>query len=355
MISVIVPIYNTGSSLAECIDSILDSTYENFELILVNDGSTDNSAELCREYCGRDSRVRLIEQENQGASVARNKGMENCRGEWVVFVDSDDFISPDFLEMVAKGGAADLLIFDYIKTGQVAVDAAGRTEGTQGIPVPLDSPEDRADLIERLLRFRQLIEGGHTDLRTIWAKAYRRSVLERYSIRFSPSVHVSEDILFNAMVFLMVRRCEYIPIPVYLYTVRMGSATHSYVPGLLQSCAAFQRKLKDMLEKHQVFSLLKEAYAAKTLENMAYLLIKGIFNPYSKNTARKNRDLCRQMREDEIYTAALKYNYKIGILPRRILLGFFQLRCYRIVKVISRVCFFLLEQIDKRQAKKSIS
>lgn len=355
MISVVVPVYNTESSLAKCVDSVLDSTYRDFELILVNDGSTDNSLGLCREYCGRDSRVRLINQENQGVSAARNRGIESCLGEWVVFVDSDDFISPDFLGMIAEEKSAELLIFDFAKPGQGTADTVGRAVGVQRISVPLDNAENRADLIERLLRFWQLTKGGHTDLRSPCGKAYRRSVLDRHSIRFTPGVRVGEDSLFNAEFFFAMQSCKYISVPVYWYTMRMGSTSHSFVPGLLESFFIFQRAMRDALSAHGMFPLLEQAYAAKTLENMAYLLIKGIFNPYSKNTARENRELCRQMREDEIYTAALKYNYKIGNLPRRILLGFFQLRCYRIVKVICRMCFFCIEQIDKREEKRSMS
>ncbi len=195
---------------------------------------------------------------------------------------------------------------------------------------------------------------SNSDLRYAFAQGARRSVLDCHAIRFTPGVRVGEDALFNIEFILTASSCKYIPIPAYWHRVRMGSISHSLVPGLMESISLLQREMRDVIAAHGMFPLLERAYAANTLENMAYLLIKGIFNPYSKNTARENRQLCRQMREDEIYTAALKYNYKIGILPRRILLGFFQLRCYWIVKVISRVCFFLIEQIDKRQEKKSI-
>ena len=352
MISVIIPVYNTGPSLARCVDSVLASTYGEFELILVNDGSTDNSPELCREYARRDRRVRLIEQENQGVSVARNRGIDASCGEWIVFVDSDDFISPDFFEMVAQEEPADLLIFDFMKAGQ---DWTGTPEGPERMTVPLRNVEDRAVLIEQLLRVRQLAQHGNTDLRSPCGKAYRRSVLEQHSVRFTPGVRVGEDTLFNAEFFLNMQSCRYIPLPVYLYTVRMGSTSHSFVPGLLQSFSIFQKRLYDLLAAHRLFPRLEKTYAAKTLENMAYILIKGIFNPYSTNTAHRNRELCRQMREDEIYSAALKYNLRIGNLPRRIMLCFFQLRCYWIVKIICRVCFLCIEQLDKREEKRDAS
>lgn len=96
MISVIVPVYNTEKYLKQCIDSILAQTYRGFELVFVNDGSTDNSLQVLESY--RDPRIRIINQENMGLSAARNKGLEVCNGEYVIFIDSDDYVHPLFLE-----------------------------------------------------------------------------------------------------------------------------------------------------------------------------------------------------------------------------------------------------------------
>ncbi len=101
MISVVIPVYNVEQYLGGCLDSVLCSVYQDFELILVNDGSTDGSFQICGEYAARDSRIRLISQENTGVSAARNRGIDACQGEWIVFVDADDFISPNFLNLVA--------------------------------------------------------------------------------------------------------------------------------------------------------------------------------------------------------------------------------------------------------------
>ena len=101
MISVIIPVYNTEKYLGRCINSVLSSTYKNFEILLIDDGSNDRSLEICRNYGNRDCRIRVFTQENQGASAARNRGIEESCGEWIVFVDSDDVISCDFLEIVA--------------------------------------------------------------------------------------------------------------------------------------------------------------------------------------------------------------------------------------------------------------
>ena len=98
-ISVIVPVYNVEKYLRECLDSILVQTFTDFELILVNDGSQDSSGAICDEYAGKDKRITIIHQENQGQAAARNNAIAIAKGEWIHFVDSDDVIHPQMLEI----------------------------------------------------------------------------------------------------------------------------------------------------------------------------------------------------------------------------------------------------------------
>ena len=100
MVSVIIPIYNCEKYLNECISSVLGQTYKDFELILVDDGSTDNSLNICYEFAKKDSRIIVIHQENGGVSSARNKGLKNAKGEFITFVDSDDYVENDWLKML---------------------------------------------------------------------------------------------------------------------------------------------------------------------------------------------------------------------------------------------------------------
>ena len=113
LISVIVPVYNAEKHIRHCIDSILTQTYQNFELILVNDGSKDNSLELCKAYEKQDGRIRVFDRENGGASAARNTGLDNMKGTYVLFVDSDDYISQNCLENLYK--AAKLRDYDIVQ------------------------------------------------------------------------------------------------------------------------------------------------------------------------------------------------------------------------------------------------
>ena len=101
-ISVIIPVYKVEQFLGDCIKSILSQTFSNYEIILVDDGSPDNSGKLCDEFAAGDSRIKVVHKENGGVSSARNKGIEIAEGEWICFVDSDDWVEPDYLEVMFK-------------------------------------------------------------------------------------------------------------------------------------------------------------------------------------------------------------------------------------------------------------
>ncbi len=150
MISVIIPVYNTEQYLHRCIDSVLASAYQEFEILLVNDGSTDHSPDICRQYAEKASRIRLINQKNQGVSAARNRGIDASTGDWIVFLDSDDRISPDFLRMVAQEEyqELDFLLFDFIRSAQ----------GTLSSGHPPETIRYTADTMQQLIR-RILVPG----------------------------------------------------------------------------------------------------------------------------------------------------------------------------------------------------
>lgn len=102
LVSVIVPVYNGGTELNRCIDSILNQTYQKIELILIDDGSTDSSLEICREYAAKDNRIRVLHQKNSGVAVARNRGLKEAKGEYVSFVDASDYVEPDYIEKLYR-------------------------------------------------------------------------------------------------------------------------------------------------------------------------------------------------------------------------------------------------------------
>lgn len=116
-VSVIIPVYNVEKYLRECLDSVINQTLSDIEIICINDGSTDNSLGILKEYAEKDSRIKIITQENQGQGVARNNAIEAAQGEYLVFVDPDDFLDSEALEVINKSfsdSAVDIIQFDYL-------------------------------------------------------------------------------------------------------------------------------------------------------------------------------------------------------------------------------------------------
>lgn len=337
MISIIVPVYNTEKYLKRCIDSIMNSNYKEFELILINDGSKDGSLKICKDYARKNLNVRVIDQEHQGVSVARNRGIKESRGDWIIFVDSDDFIAPDFLETVVQKEYQDedLLIFDYATSSWKGRSSAMYSSSPFTIRY---KEEDNLMIVEKLLRCRQLMKGGHTDLRTPWAKAYRKRLIEEYDLRFPTKLTLGEDQIFHIRYQMKTRYCTYVRRPVYFIETRPDSTTQNFRKRLMEEYLLFQKYLKHTLVEEGCYSILEEAYYDAVLACMKGILVIGIFHPASSRTYLENLLLCWKMHRIPAFRIAMeRYNSKAGEGSRRVLLFFFQKKCFAIVRLICRL------------------
>lgn len=341
MISVIIPVYNTARYLKRCIDSVLRSSYKEFEVLLVDDGSVDGSSSICRKYGKKDSRVKYYRQEHQGVSAARNRGIRESRGEWLVFVDSDDFISGCFLESVAreKYQEQELLVFDYMRFKK----GLGREKAAYRRGCISYKKRDMPYLTECLLNMCQPVKGGNVSLASPCAKAYRRSVIERHLIYFSEDIARGEDRLFNIEYFLHAGSCTYIRMPVYFVEARMDSTMRRFSPDFLENDVRYQKKLRLILKKYHLFHEVENAYYNNVLSNMSDVLVRGIFNPGNPGSYKENVCQCRRMRDNPIYRQAVKHSKNTGNLPRRLLIFFYDRKCYRITELICRVSYFILK------------
>ncbi len=208
-ISVIVPVYNAEKYLDRCVESIVAQTYKNLEIILVDDGSTDNSPAICDAWAKKDSRIRVIYKKNGGVSSARNAGLDACTGDYIGFADADDWMEPDMYEVLignAKRYSADKSSCGYIYYGQQAVCAPAETCRV------LQSSDE--------IRLR-IVSGEHN---AVWCAIYSRSVVG--DIRFDESLKVAEDWLFNYQVCLKMSSEVIVNTPLYHYEDNIESAMH---------------------------------------------------------------------------------------------------------------------------------
>lgn len=328
MISVIIPIYNAEPYLRRCIDSVLKSTYRDFELILVDDGSTDGSLRICQEYS--DCRIKLIVQENQGVSAARNRGLDECAGEWVVFVDADDVVSRDFLALIA-GEEADLILFDFAGTEQELL-SAGRTAEKMRF-----GEEQILPLLKRFLVPSQLRKEGNVNFISPWAKVYKKSIIDRHTLRFSSELFRGEDRLFNLEYQLKIKNYLYIPQPVYFYNIHDDSLSHRPDYQFLENQLKLFEKIQFILKADNLFFSLQENYFSFILNSIAYDLVWEVFRPDNGKTYHEKRELCREIQKNPLNRQALKYNSVCGPIRRRILLLFFHLKWYCVTDIICRL------------------
>jgi len=207
VISVIVPVYNVEPYLRKCVDSILDQTFQDMEVILIDDGSPDRCGEICEEYAGRDSRVRAVHTQNRGLSAARNLGLKEARGGYIGFVDPDDWIEPRMYELLMKRlleTAADICVCDYVKEPASSGPEIHPAEGVYEGP----------DALKTLLR-RKL--DCHA-----WNKLYRRKVLPDGCF---PEGRNYEDIAVMPRILHEAERVAVIPFAGYHYQARPEGIT----------------------------------------------------------------------------------------------------------------------------------
>lgn len=214
LISVILPAYNAAQYIQEAIRSVLVQTYRHLELIIVDDGSTDDTVPMCRQEAECDTRIVLIEQSNRGVSAARNTGLRAARGQGVVFVDSDDVLHPVALELmvgVMQDNPVEVVIASYTSDKAIADVWISQLHSPREMTVTLTGA---AEIATDILYGR--IKGAP------WAKMFSQRCLT--DVNFNAKIHYSEDVLFNVQVLQQATRCARIDTELYFYRLHQQSA-----------------------------------------------------------------------------------------------------------------------------------
>ena len=236
-ISVIIPVYNVKPYLRQCLDSVIHQTYEDLEIIIVDDGSTDGSEVICDEYKGKDSRIRVIHQDNRDLSAARNAGLDIATGDFIMFVDSDDWVEPEFCELPYRAAVendADIVIFQYWRHKDDrtekwgALDCEGLKDNQQAMWI--------------------LCSGLNT---AAWNKLYRKNCFT--NARFPVGKYYEDSVLTTSLVH-DAQRIYFMNIPLYHYRHRKGSITTSKDRKILDDCAEMTLERAKLLKRWGYFS-----------------------------------------------------------------------------------------------------
>lgn len=212
-VSIIVPVYNAERTVRRCIESILSQEYSDFELLLVNDGSTDHSGAICEEYAARDSRVQVFHKENTGVSATRNLALDRAAGTYLQFLDSDDWITPDATKSLVRAmenGPCDMVVSDFYRVVGDRLSQKGHID-EDGL---LTREEYAAHMMENPADFYYGV---------LWNKLYRRSIVEAHHLRMNTEITWCEDFMFNLEYIRWAKAFRAIQIPIYYYVKTKGS------------------------------------------------------------------------------------------------------------------------------------
>lgn len=209
-ISVIIPVYNVEKYLEKCLDSIINQTFEDMEIICIDDGSTDSSLEILNKYAGNDKRIKVVAQENSGPSQTRNKGIELAQGEYLTFVDSDDWIEEDCLEKVyinAISNNSEVVLFN-------AIEHKSNNKFKKRIYLPIEEDIDYNNFSFDYNYNKQL---AMNNVFVVWSKLYKTSFLKDNDLRFNVDYKMFEDVPFHIETILFAESISYVPEILYNY------------------------------------------------------------------------------------------------------------------------------------------
>ena len=255
-ISVIVPVYNVEAYLERCVESILHQTYTNFELILINDGSTDSSGQICDDLAYQYENIKVYHIENAGVSNARNVGIQLATGAWITFIDSDDFVTQDYLATLASA----------VEGEHVGFVIAPLHHIKNGIETDLPPYSGRKELWSTEKTMKELLMTTKTSFFPV-AKLFKRDLL--VDEKFNTDYHLAEDALFLTELLLKTRCSSvFIDKPIYYYDHREGSATTSVNRYVFDTIEVYKNIIAQV---SQVFPNLK--YELKNRECWSYITV----------------------------------------------------------------------------------
>ena len=305
-ISIIIPVYNVEPYLSRCIDSVLNQSFSNFELILINDGSTDQSGDICDEYAVKDNRVRVVHQPNSGVSVARNYGIRLAKGDFITFIDGDDYVETDLLKVLYElviENQCDMAMCSYKLIYDDKIIDSGTNQWRM---------YDNKEACELFFCDQKPFAPSYT-----WGRIIKRNLFE--NIKFREDVFLMEDTLLNTEIML---KCDNGIIvteqTLYNYVQRDGSASNSFNGRRITSFYALEELLKLAKSVSPVYEQRFLKVYAKLNLGILQDIIKYGFNDYKESYIEISKGLNQKFlkimksssisRKNKIHLLILKFN-----------------------------------------------
>ncbi len=293
LVSVIVPVYNVQEYLNECIDSVISQTYTQTEIILIDDGSTDNSGKICDDYARKDSRIKVIHKENGGLSEARNTGVKNATGKYIYFIDSDDYILPDTLKEltdIAEAEDADIVYFD----------AKSFEEGEKGFNIEQRYIRKKEYKTDEGFKVFEALQNNKEYHPSVCLLFFNKKFFDENKLEFVSGIY-HEDMIFTYIALCLANRVAQCKKAFYMRRYRNESITVSrknekHFNGLL----CVYNKVKDFSQKNNLSDL---SAGKKYIARCAYNAL-NVYKKLDKDNKKKFKNDYRKLKEDILFNGA---------------------------------------------------
>ncbi len=301
LVSVIVPVYKTEKYLDKCIESIVTQTYKNLEIILVEDGSPDSCPAICDEWAEKDNRIKVIHKENGGVSSARNIALDISSGDYIIFVDSDDYIDSDMIDIMVR------------KATEFSADIVSVGFMYENCEAQINNFDDSQKIYKNNEIIYNFIKD---DIRPeVWAKMIKKSVIG--NIRFSPDFGYAEDLLFNYYIFKKCKMFVSIPDKKYHYVQNScNSSTTDYIThARANSYKVFEEVLSDCKNNRELYCAAIKRFTVSVFAVLSrVMLVKEFSDRYYNEIA----DTILKYKKDILGNDEIAAKYKISVKAMQI-------------------------------------
>ena len=344
LVSVIIPVYNSERYISKSLESVLNQTYSNIEIIIIDDGSTDSSCDICRKYADLNENIKLIAKKNEGVSQARNVGINVSSGKWIMFLDSDDYIEKDTIKnamnLVTRDNC-DTICWNYKKMIDHKLINCKRIN-----EITLNNKESLNSIIYSIIESSYYEKNYYGDfIRAPWAKILNMKIIKENNIKFDPKLNIGEDAMFLIEYFTYARKVKFINNYNNIYRITPTSTVGKYKNDLDKQIIIQLKKIKYLIE------IIEEIDSKKLNIVISKFYLNSIYELIYNYNFKGNKQHCFNLRkfieETQINMKEIKFKF---LSKRQILI--YSLIKFNKIRLLELIIKMKVEVIDNQRSKK---
>lgn len=319
-VSIIIPMYNSEQYISDCIKSVINQTYKNLEILIINDGSTDQSLNICKQYAIKDDRIKLIDIENSGVSTARNIGIENSTGEYITFVDSDDWLELNMIELAVKNiveKKVDIVMWSFYRNFPTKQIESSFLPFKQKL---FEKDKDILFLGSIYAKFGRVTKVKGASIGTVWCKLYKSDIIKKNQLSFNPDLTRAQDVIFSMNAFNYAKEIYYFDERLYHYRLSDTSTTSGtrFIENTNKPFDMLLSEFKSFIKRNKLEGnkAYYKAFYARAIQVLTWHLDHYYFHRKYQNNLREMKKQLKTLMMREPYHTALK-KVDISVLSKK--------------------------------------